>query len=113
MNSSLQQPAPDAGLPPAPFVVAGLPRFPLGQLLSTPGALKLMQDNDVDPMTLLQRHVRGDWGMICAEDSQANEEALICGARLLSSYLLPGAGVIWIITEADRSVTTCLRPDEY
>lgn len=108
-----QQPANDPVLSPGRFVIADSPRFPLGRLLSTPGALKLMQDNDVDPMTLLQRHVRGDWGMICAEDAQANEEALICGARLLSSYLLPGAGVIWIITESDRSVTTFLRPDEY
>lgn len=113
MNSSLQQPALDVGLPLAPLAGADRPRFPLGQLLSTPGALGLMQDNNVDPMTLLKRHVCGDWGMICAEDAQANEEALICGARLLSSYLLPGAGVIWIITESDRSVTTCLRPDEY
>ena len=113
MNSSPQQHTPDAGQPPEPLAGADWPRFPLGQLLTTPGALKLMQDNDVDPMSLLQRHVRGDWGLICAEDAQANEEALICGARLLSSYLLPGAGVIWIITESDRSVTTCLRPDEY
>lgn len=112
MNSSNQHHEPDAGLPRASFVAADLPRFPLGQLLSTPGALKLMEDNDVDPMSLLQRHARGDWGTVCAEDAQSNEEALVCGDRLLSSYLLPG-GVIWIITEADRSVTTCLQPAEY
>ena len=113
MNSSNQQHEPEPGLPPAPFVAANLPRFPLGQLLATPGALSLMHDNDVDPSTLLQRHARGDWGTVCAEDAQSNEEALVCGDRLLSSYLLPGGGVIWIITEADRSATTCLRPDEY
>lgn len=113
MNSSIDKPASDTGLPSVHFVSAGLQRFQLGQLLSTPGALKLMQDSHVDPMSLLQRHVRGDWGAICAEDAASNEEALTCGARLLSSYLMPGGGVIWIITEADRSATTCLRPDEY
>ena len=113
MNSSPQHHEPDAGLPSAPWTGAQVPRFALGQLLATPGALKLMQDSDVDPMSLLQKHASGDWGMVCAEDSQSNEEALVCGDRLLSSYLLPGGGVIWIITEADRSATSCLRPDEY
>lgn len=103
----------DVSLTPSPSVAAQAPRFALGQLLSTPGALKLMHDNQIDPLSLLQRHVRGDWGTVCAEDAQTNEEALVCGARLLSSYLIPGGGVIWIITEADRSATTCLRPDEY
>ena len=95
------------------YPAAELPRFPLGQLLSTPGALQLLHDCNVDPLSLLARHVRGDWGTICAEDAQSNEEALQWGDRLLSSYVLPGGGVIWVITEADRSVTTCLRPDEY
>ncbi|MES2879541.1 MAG: type I restriction endonuclease subunit M [Pseudomonadota bacterium] len=113
MNSSAENPAPDAVLTAPPWGGAPAPRFALGQLLSTPGALQLMQDNDVEPMALLQRHVQGDWGTVCAQDAQSNEEALACGARVMSSYLLPGGGVIWIITEADRSTTTCLRPDEY
>ena len=113
MNPSTEHCGPEAGLPRAPWTGAQLPRFALGQLLATPGALKLMQDSDVDPMSLLQRHVRCDVGTLSAQDAQANEEALICGGRLLSSYLLPGGGVIWIITEADRSATSFLRPDEY
>lgn len=95
------------------YPAAELPRFPLGQLLSTPGALQLMQDCNIDPLSLLALHVRGAWGVIPTEDAQSNEDALQWGDRLLSSYLLPGGGVIWVITEADRSVTTCLRPDEY
>ena len=95
------------------YVIAAQPRFALGQLLSTPGALALMQQNEVDPLTLLQRHVHGDWGVICPDDAQANEAALQYGDRVLSSYLLPSGGVIWVITEGDRSMTTCLRPDEY
>jgi hypothetical protein len=95
------------------YVASELPRFQLGQLLSTPGALDLMQQNGIDPLSLLQRHVRGDWGTICAEDAQSNEAAIQYGDRLMSSYLMPNGGVIWIITESDRSVTTCLRPDEY
>lgn len=103
----------DVSLTPPRSVAEQAPRFALGQLLSTPGALKLMLDNQVEPISLLQRHVRGDWGTICAEDAQSNEEALECGARLMSSYVMANGGVIWIITEADRSATTCLRPDEY
>ena len=112
MNPSTEHCGPEAGLPRAPWTGAQLPRFALGQLLATPGALKLMQDSDVDPMSLLQRHVRCDVGTLSAQDAQANEEALVCGGRLLSSYLLPG-GLIWIITEADRSVTTFVTPTEY
>ena len=113
MNSSNQDHEPEAGVPPAPWTGAQLPRFALGRLLATPGALKLMQDSDVDPVSLLQRHGRCDVGTLSAQDAQANEEALVCGDRLLSSYLLPGGGVIWIITEADRSATTFVTPTEY
>lgn len=89
------------------------PRFSLGQTVATPGALALLTQHGINPLTLLQRHVRGDWGSICAKDAASNEEALQCGARLLSSYVLPCGGVIWLITEADRSVTTALLPEEY
>lgn len=90
-----------------------LPRFALGQVLATPGALALLSERGVQGITLLQRHVNGDWGAICAADAASNEEALQYGSRLLSSYTLPGGGVIWIITEADRSATTLLMPREY
>ena len=66
-------------------------------------------------MSLIQRHVTGDWGDVCAEDADANEQALLTGARLLSSYRSsPVEAVkVWIITEADRSSTTILLPEEY
>jgi hypothetical protein len=66
----------------------------------------------------LNRHVKGDWGDVDDEDKQTNDQALKQGTRLLSAYSddrFPKNGVatIWIITEADRSATTILFPDEY
>jgi hypothetical protein len=65
----------------------------------------------------LQRHVAGDWGELDQEDKDANDAALTDGSRLLSAYLIdeanPTKGKVWIITEADRSVTTFLLPSEY
>jgi len=61
----------------------------------------------------LIRHAFGDWGQVDAEDKRTNEEGLREGTRLLSSYHLPDGVVLWIITEADRSVTTALLPDDY
>lgn len=89
------------------------PLFPLGQVLSTPGALAACEDARVSPITYLRRHVVGDWGDLGAEDKAANETALTTGARLLSAYTLANAERLWIITEADRSVTTLLLPLEY
>ncbi|MBN2573252.1 MAG: hypothetical protein JXP73_01685 [Deltaproteobacteria bacterium] len=83
--------------------------FPLGQIIATPGALEL----GIDLLPLLRRHARGDWGEMCEEDLRANDEALLRGGRLFSGYTLPGGRRLWIITEADRSVTTFLLPEEY
>lgn len=82
--------------------------FPLGRLLATPGALEL----GLDLRPLLSRHVSGDWGDLDPEDKQANQIALTTGARIFSAYHTP-KGKLWIITEADRSATTVLLPDEY
>jgi hypothetical protein len=85
------------------------PRFPLGQTYATPGALVL----DVDLSTYLHRHHCGDWGEeLCAEDKQANEDALIEGTRLLSCYRTPVGERLYIITEWNRD-TTILLPSEY
>jgi hypothetical protein len=85
------------------------PRFPLGRIFATPGAIAL----NVDLGKYLRRHHCGDWGdELCAEDKQANEHSLKDGTRLLSRYSTPG-GSIYIITEHDRSVTTILLPEEY
>jgi hypothetical protein len=65
-------------------------------------------------MTLLSRHVCGDWGEVCAEDARENDFSVDHGFRILSAYTLSTTGVkVWVITEADRSATTILLPDEY
>jgi hypothetical protein len=86
--------------------------FPLGQVVATPGALKLLEENGEEPLYYLIRHRSGDWGEIDPQDRRENERSLEHGWRLLSSYPM-GAERIWIITEADRSVTTILLPEEY
>lgn len=88
------------------------PLFALGRTLATKGALAAMRQLGVSPFALLSRHQRGDWGDLCKEDKQTNEQALTVGNRLLSSYQLETAK-FWVITEADRSATTILLPEEY
>lgn len=88
-------------------------RFPLGQIVATPGALQALAASGETPEPLLLRHVTGDWGDVCQEDREANETALVHGKRLLSSYRTAKREKIWVITEADRSATTLLLPDEY
>lgn len=91
----------------------GLPTVPLGQLVATPGALTAFEAAGEHPLFLLARHARGDWGVVDAEDWRANDHALQAGARLLSAYRLATGTKVWIITEADRSATTLLLPEEY
>jgi hypothetical protein len=74
--------------------------------------LKLLGEIGRHPFDYLARHATGDWGDLCAFDRRQNEIALRNGHRVLSSYEVP-AGRVWIITEADRSVTTMLLPEEY
>lgn len=88
-------------------------KFPLGQLVATPGALDALEESGEGPLDFVSRHASGDWGDVCDADKQSNEEALKCGARLLSSYRTSEGEKLWIITEADRSVTTILLPKEY
>jgi hypothetical protein len=101
---------------------AAAPRFSPGRLLITPGALELLSRYQVEPLTLLLRHVTGDWGELCPEDAKANEEALQNQLRLISGYVIPvpeggepslTPAKVWVITEADRSATTILLPEEY
>jgi hypothetical protein len=88
------------------------PALPLGRVVATPGALKLLTEASAHPFDLLTRHATGDWGELCAFDRRQNEIALRDGYRVLSSYPL-GRECVWIITEADRSVTTILLPEDY
>lgn len=87
--------------------------FPLGQVVATPGALEALENAGQEPVEFLQRHVTGDWGEVPPEDAQENELSVSQGFRILSAYTLSTRVKIWIISEADRSVTTLLLPDEY
>ena len=87
--------------------------FLLGQTVATPGALQALLDSGESPLVFLARHALGDWGDLDPEDLQANEDALRHGSRLLSAYHTQSGTKLWIITEADRSVTTILLPEEY
>lgn len=94
------------------------PRFRLGRTVATPAALKAIQQAGQSPVEFLNRHVCGDWGDLCDEDKQANEDALQDGAQILSAYHTSTGQKIWIITEAadeddQREATTILLPDEY
>lgn len=87
--------------------------FTLGEVVATPGAVEAMQKHNVFPQTLLQRHVTGDWGVLCDEDVKSNNDAVTEGDRILSNYPIANNVRIWVITEWDRSVTTLLLPSEY
>jgi hypothetical protein len=89
------------------------PKFSLGQIVATPGALRAFAESREEPFSFLYRHASGDWGELDAEDQKENELSLSEGFRLLSAYRLKTGERLWIITEADRSVTTLLLPEEY
>ena len=86
-------------------------RFDLGRTVITRGALDALKSEDV--LAGIARHASGDWGDLCPEDEESNDDALRVGARLLSAYHTDGGAKFWIITEADRSATTVLLPEEY
>jgi hypothetical protein len=88
-------------------------QFRLGQLVSTPGAIQAMAKAGHDPLEFLSRHRSGDWGDLSAEDRAANDAAVTRGSRILSAYVLRDQTRLWIITEADRSSTCILLPEEY
>jgi len=90
-----------------------LPRFAPGAILATPAALAALGEASIPPQSLLRRHLCGDWGDLDDLDRQQNNFALAMSARLLSSYALPGGAKVWVITEADRSATTILLPEDY
>jgi hypothetical protein len=90
------------------------PLFSLGQIVFTPGALSALGGEGIGAEGLLERHVTGDWGDLSEDDKRENELSVTEGFRILSAYTLTRTGIkIWVITEADRSATTLLLPDEY
>ena len=88
-------------------------KFSVGRVAATPGAIVALSDSEEDAITYLKRHASGDWGDLSKEDLEENELGLEQGFRLLSAYHLKDLTKIWIITEADRSATTILLPNEY
>jgi hypothetical protein len=91
-----------------------------GKMFMTRGIANLAADDEKVSMQILRclyRHKRGDWGNVCPESIALNNEALENGGRLLSAYNIVDSDgnniTIWIITEADRSLTTILLPEEY
>ena len=105
-------------IPKRPFTVP-VRLFDHGRIVSTPGALEACIPDYMQQC--LGRHISGDWGIVPAEDRKSNFDALFAGLRILSAYPIDpakpckgyGENTLWIITEADRSVTTFLLPDEY
>jgi hypothetical protein len=95
------------------------PRFSMGRLLITPGAMEALRRANQSSWALLSKHVVGDWGLVSDEDKQLNEDSLLDGSRLLSAYILNDERTkLWVITEAKndngiREATTILLPDEY
>ena len=84
---------------------------PLGELYATRNAADQLPNHVM--LLAIARHCSGDWGEVCEEDWQANDEAMEVGNRILSAYTSPDGVKFWIITEWDRSVTTILLPDDY
>ena len=89
------------------------PLFRLGQVVGTPGALEEMAKAGQNPLVLLRRHVTGDWGQVPEDHARENELSVEKGFRILSVYTLSTGVTIWVLTEAERSATTYLRPKDY
>lgn len=93
------------------------PLFSLGRIVATPGALARLPEHRV--RQILNFHQHGDWGEVGPEDAYENNYAVQRRLRILSVYRIDpdlpyeGDNRAWIITEADRSVTTILLPEEY
>lgn len=107
MNSTIEVTEPDKPL-----------LFGLGKLFVTRGIQALIDDHSLDISPFIARHQTGDWGEVCAEDATENQLSLEKGFRILSAYSFTSdidgeMYKLWIITEADRSVTTVLQPSEY
>lgn len=96
--------------------IEGIPaggRFPLGRIVATPGAIEALAQANVDGRELLFKHHRGEWGDLSEDDKQENDFSVDKYLRLFSCYRINDDEKIWVITEADRSVTTLLLPGEY
>jgi hypothetical protein len=98
--------------------MSAAPLFPLGKLLATPGALQALAESGESPAQFLDRHAKGDWGEVNANDGRLNDKAVRDGGEILSNFRTAKSERIWIITAAAdnsgyRSATTILLPNEY
>ncbi|MGD7197275.1 hypothetical protein ACQCQP_16010 [Ralstonia pseudosolanacearum] len=89
------------------------PLFHPGRLLVTPIALAALRANGIPVVSVLLKHVAGDWGIVSDDDRQQNDLSIAAGLRLISLYRLPDQTRILVITEWDRSITTILLPEDY
>jgi hypothetical protein len=87
------------------------PKFPLGRVVITANAMNRIPNEDV--LDAIRRHARGDWGELGEHDLQENERSLKDGCRLFSAYRDSNGQKFWVITEANRTVTTVLLPEDY
>ena len=85
----------------------------MGRVVATPGALSALEKAEQLPAEFLDRHVNGDWGEVPDADKRENEVAVEQGFRILSAYTTNAGDRIWVLTEADRSATIILLPEEY
>ena len=98
-----------------PFLLEDMmtPLFEMGRLVATPAAIAFCDEHLISMISLVRRHLRGDWGDLTDHDEKLNEEAVKAReTRIFSAYEF-SQGRIWVITEADRSFTTVLLPDDY
>jgi hypothetical protein len=89
------------------------PKFDLGRVVATPGALEALEEAKTNGVSLLARHIMGDWGDLSKHDKRENDFSVKAGYRIFSAYILSTGVKLWVITEANRSSTTLLLPSEY
>jgi len=90
-----------------------VPKFSLGRVVATPGALRALAEANQSPFEFIERHQAGDWGELCEEDQKENEFSVQNGFRILSAYRTRNNVKLWVITEADRYSTCLILPQEY
>ena len=88
-------------------------KIAIGQTFMTSGVREAFEESNQTANEFLARHQIGDWGLVCADDRQENDLSVKEGFRILSAYKTSKGEKLWIITEANRSSTTILLPEEY
>jgi hypothetical protein len=112
MNENKEPHRPEHAVQYTPTVRRSTPLFSLGHSVATPAVLTHLEKHGINAQHYLDRHARGDWGEVPSGDAIENDFSVQNGFRVLSSYTIGGERV-WVITEADRSITTLLFPAEY